>query len=175
MRRAPDRSLIVCLLASLSATPTVAAAIVDIGPLAVGRTPVQPRREVPDDPLAGLPPENSGKPVHGKGGTGKGHNLCNLDATPANRRDIGDLRAALAFVQRGPRSWPCPRSTAGNGVGLRITIDGTGKVTSVEPTGPESSLASAIAKKLVGRSIAPRPAGSTTGTVLLTFSTGTGR
>jgi len=173
MRRAPVSTLLVCLLALVSTAAT--AGIEATGPLALDSNPIRPRRQVPDDPLAGLPSEDLGRPGRGKSGAGKSSALCKVDGKPANARDIGDLRAALAFVERGPKSWPCPARSTGNSPGLRITIDGAGKITAVEPAGGNSDVASAIAKKLTGKSIAPRPQGSTTGTVLLTFSASKGR
>jgi hypothetical protein len=175
MRRARVSSLLAGLLAPFFDPTAATAAIGAAGPMALDHNPIRAKQQVPDDPLAGLPPEDGGKPSRGKGGAGKGGNQCRLDAKPANGRDIGDLRAALAFVERGPRSWPCPGAAAGNGVGLRVAIDGAGKVTAAEPAGGEPGVALAIAKKLTGKSIAPRPAGSTTGTVLVTFSPGKGR
>ena len=168
-------ALLVCLLAPFLGSFPASAAIEACAPLALESNPIRPRRQVPDDPLAGLPTDDGGKTGRGKGGPGKGANLCKLDARPANGQDIGDLRAALAFVERGPRSWPCPGPASGNGIGLRIAIDGDGKVTAAEPAGGEPGLAAAIAKRLSGKSIAPRPQGATTGLALLTFSAGKSR
>jgi len=39
----------------------------------------------------------------------------------------------------------------------------------------DAAVASAMAKKLAGKSIGPRAQGATTGTVLLTFASGKGR
>jgi hypothetical protein len=128
---------------------------------------ISPRRPVPDDPLAGLPSAADDRP--GPGNTAKRPSLCKLDGTPANARAIGDLRAALAFVQRGPKSWSCPPRGAGS-VGLRIAIDGAGKITEVAAAVGDPAIATAMAKKLTGKSIAPRAAGATTGTVMLTFA-----
>jgi hypothetical protein len=174
MRHARVLTLLACLFAATLAPNAATAAIDATGPLASDSGPIRPRRQVPDDPLAGLPSEDSDRPGRGKGG-GKSAALCKVDGTAANARDIGDLRAALAFVQRGPTSWPCPARVAGNSVGLRITVDGAGKITAVEATASEAALAASIAKKLTGKSIAPRAQGSTTGTVLLTFKPGKGR
>lgn len=167
--------LLVCLLAPWLTAATANANIEASGPLALDGNPIRPRRDVPDDPLAGLPSEDDGRPGKSKHGRGRTTVSCNLGAGAANPRDIGDLRATLAFVQRGPSTWPCPPRTAGNSAGLRITIDGTGKITTAEPVGPASEVAAAIAKRLLGKAIAPRAEGSTTGTVMLTFTRGKGR
>jgi hypothetical protein len=174
MRCARVPPLIFCLLAPSLEMTEAFAAIEAAGPLALDAAPIRPRRQVPDDPLAGLPTDDDGRPGKGKGGTGKPA-TCNVDAKAANPRDIGDLRAALAFVGRGPRSWPCPPRSTGGSAGLRITIDGAGKITAAEPAGSSSEVATAIAKKLTGKSIAPRAEGATTGTVMLTFTPGKGR
>jgi hypothetical protein len=55
---------------------------------------------------------------------------------------------------------------------LRVIIDGAGKVTAAEPAGGDANVAVAMAKRLAGKSIAPRPEGSTVGIVVLTFASG---
>jgi hypothetical protein len=162
-----------CLFAAALKPSPAAAAVDATGPLAWESEAIQPRRQVPDDPLAGLPTEDTGRPARGK--SDKGAALCKLDPNPANARDIGDLRATLAFVLRGPRSWPCPARPTGSSVGLRITVDGDGKITTVEVATGDAATAARLAKKLTGKSIAPRAQGATTGTVLLTFVSARGR
>jgi hypothetical protein len=174
MRHARAFPLSVSLLAALFDVPGAGAAIGPAGPLAMDPGPIRARRPVPDDPLAGLPADDGARPDKGKSGTGKSA-ACVVDARPADGRDIGDLRAALAFAQHGPRSWPCPTRTVSEGIALRIAVDGTGKITTVEPTKSGSDVALAIAKKLAGKSIAPRRAGPTAGSVLLSFTPGKGR
>jgi len=177
MRRARVSTVLVCLFAPLLLSTAAPAAIGNDRTLALDSNPIRGKQPVPDDPLAGLPSEDFGRPGRGKGGAGagKGANACKVEASPASVRDIGDLRAALAFVQRGPKSWPCPPRAAGGGFGLRIAIDGTGKITAVESAMGDPAVASAMAKKLAGKSIGPRAQGATTGTVLLTFAGGKGR
>ena len=175
MRCARVSLLAVGLLVPLLAATTAAAAISAAGAIALDDGPIRPRRQVPDDPLAGLPSDDSGRVDKGKGAVGKAAATCAIDARAANPREVGDLRATLAFVQRGPRSWPCPPRSLGNSATLRITIDGAGKITAAEPAGGATDVAAAIAKKLTGKSIAPRPEGATTGSVLLTFTPGKGR
>jgi hypothetical protein len=174
MRHARVSTVFFCLLAPSFASAATSATTALTPLLVSGHEPIHPKRDVPDDPLAGLPTEDDAKPSHGRGGgTGKGP--CKIDAKPVNLRDIGDLRAALAFVERGPRSWPCPGRTVDSQVRLRISVDGGGKITTVEAAGGDAGIASAMARKLVGRAIAPRRDGATAGTVLVTFTPGKGR
>jgi hypothetical protein len=171
MRNARSSILVLGLLAPWFVphlTPTAAAST---GPMAREQGLIRARQSVPDDPLAGLPSEDDGRPSRGgKSGGTKGSATCAIDGKPANQHDIGDLRAALAVVERGPRYWSCPSESASGGIGLRITIDGHGKITAAEPVGRPPEVATAIAKKLNGKSIAARREGSTTGTVWLTFT-----
>jgi len=155
-------------------TPSLAAAAVDaLGPLAES-TLVRARRQVPDDPLAGLPTEVSGRPSRpGKGGkaaNAKTQATCSVDGQPASYRDIGDLRATLAVVERGPKYVACPAGSPSAPIGLRITVDGAGKITAAEPVGTASEVATAIAKKVSGKTIAARRDGATKGTVWLVFA-----
>ena len=173
MQHARVFTLLACLFATALSPSTATATVEGTGPLAWDSGAIQPRRQVPDDPLAGLPSEDTGRPERSRGG--KGAPRCKLDANPANARDIGDLRATLAFVQRGPKSWPCPARVAGSSVGLRITVDADGKITSVEAVAGDSTTTDRLSKRLTGKSIDPRAQGATTGTVRLTFVPGKGR
>jgi hypothetical protein len=165
MRYARVFALLAC---AFTLSPGSAAATATAtGPLAAEGGLVRPRRPVPDDPLDGLPSEDPGRP--GKTGN-RAAASCKLEAAPANPRDIGDLRATLAFVQRGPKAWPCPARASAGALGLRIAIDGAGKITAVEAAVGDPAMAAGIAKKLAGKTIAPRAEGGTTGTVLLTFA-----
>ena len=174
MRHARVLPLLVCLLAPLPYSATVSAAIGAARPVALDSGPIRPRVQVPDDPLAGLPTDDGARPGKGKAPPGK-NAACAVDARPANPRDIGDLRATLAFVQRGPKSWPCPPRSTGDSVALRIAIDGAGKVTAAEPSAGAPEVATAIARRLTGKSIAPRREGATAGSVLVTFTAGKSR
>jgi len=53
---------------------------------------------------------------------------------------------------------------------LQTLIDGDGKITACELVAGDASVASAMAKKLTGKSIARRPEGATAGIVVLTFA-----
>jgi hypothetical protein len=128
-----------------------------------------PRRTVPDDPLAGLPSEGeqNDRSERGKPGA-KGTRSCRIDAKAVDPRNVGDLRATLAFVARGPRAWPCPQPLAD--VRLVMTVDGSGRISEVRNAGSDGAVAGALAKRLVGKSISPRPQGPTEGTVVLSFA-----
>jgi hypothetical protein len=134
---------------------------------------VRDKQFVPDDPLAGLPnddedrqrkPSSPGKKPGGK-------SACGIRAAPANDREIGDLRAALAFAKKGPLAWPCARSERLE-IRLRISIDGEGSITAADTVAGDSAIASAIAQKLLGKAVAPRAAGSTVGVIVLRFAGG---
>jgi hypothetical protein len=141
--------------------------------LAAGQRLIHQKQPVPDDPLAGLPTgdgDRDDQHDHGKT-SNKGAHSCRLNANPANSHEVGDLRATLAFVQRGPQAWPCPsRPGPSAEVRLRIAVDGSGKITDAQAAGGDANVAAALAKKLVGQSIAPRPEGPTQGTVVLGFA-----
>jgi hypothetical protein len=51
-------------------------------------------------------------------------------------------------------------------------VDGSGRITDVQPAGGDAGVAGALGKKLTGQSIAPRPEGPTQGTVVLSFASG---
>jgi len=161
MKRAHVLTTPVCLfVASLVSTPATHATSHDL---------IRPKQQVPDDPLAGLPTDDGRS--HGKGGSGaSGKAACAVKANAANDRDIGDLRATLAFVKHGPTSWPCPARSASADIRLRIGIDGAGKITTAESVSGESSIANAMAKRLPGKSIGPRAEGATVGIVVVTFA-----
>ena len=161
MKRAHVLTIPVCLfVASLVSAPATLATSHDL---------IRPKQQVPDDPLAGLPADDGRG--RGKGGSGAiGKATCAVKAEAANDRDIGDLRATLAFVKHGPKSWPCPARSAATDVRLRIGIDGAGKITTAEPVSGDTVAAIAMAKRLPGKSIDPRAEGATVGIVIVTFA-----
>jgi hypothetical protein len=165
--------LILAGLFLLAAPQQRAAAEPELPTLLVsGQSLIRQKQQVPDDPLAGLPAEGGDQQDRGKGSS-KGTHACRLNANPANAREVGDLRATLAFVQLGPKAWPCPaRPGQIAEVRLRIAVDSSGRITEVQPAGGDASLAAALGKKLAGQSIAPRPEGPTQGTVVLSFGGG---
>jgi hypothetical protein len=172
MQRVHVLTLFACLfIASYASIPMAEAAIAPaVGPLLVfSHDLIRPKQQVSDDPLDGLPTGDSDGRGHRKGG-GNVRAACAVKVNAANDRDIGDLRATLAFVKHGPTSWPCPARVAPADIRLRISIDGDGKITACELVAGDASVASAMAKKLTGKSIARRPEGATAGIVVLTFA-----
>jgi len=175
MRRAhSSTSLFHILVPSLLAQPldpAMAAARPEVPPFGIsGNGLISQKHSVPDDPLAGLPTDDGGG--RGKGGPSANSRTCALRASAANERDIGDLRATLAFIKFGPQSLVCPARADKTDVRLRIKIDGAGMVTSVEALAGDPVMAAAIGKRLSGKSVAPRPEGTTVGVVVLTFAPG---
>ncbi len=171
MQRAHVLALLACLvIASIAPAPSASAATAAVtGPLLVsGQNLIRTKQQVSDDPLDGLPTDDGDHRGLPKAG-GHRRATCAVDASPANYRDIGDLRAALAFVKHGPASWPCPARGAQSDTRLRIGIDGDGRIAVCEPVAGNPAVASAMAKRLIGKSIARRPAGATSGIVVLTF------
>jgi hypothetical protein len=173
MQRAHVLTLFVGLVAPLLFAPSQPAAAAPAGspPRVFGHDLIRPKQEVPDDPLGGLPSDDGNGHRNGAGG-GNARATCAIKVNPANDRDIGDLRAALAVVKHGPKAWPCPPRAAQSDVRLRISIDGAGKITAAEPVAGDSGIASVTAKRLTGKAIAPRAGGATVGIVVLTFATG---
>jgi hypothetical protein len=169
MQRA-HATLIFCLVLACSVAAPTSRAVAEAfsAPLLFGRDLIHHKQAVPDDPLAGLPTDD------GRGGE-KGHAsskaMCSTSASPTNDRDIGDLRATLAFVKHGPSAWICPARPAQNNVRLRIGIDGTGKISRAEPVDGDNAIAMALAKRLPGKMVGARAEGATVGTVVVTFAT----
>jgi len=160
------------LLTALLFSPSLSAAGNPEGSGLVASAPglIRDKTQVPDDPLAGLPTGADDDGGRGKN-SGKSARLCRIDAAAADPRELGDLRATLAFVKRGLTSWACPpRLAENNETRLRITVDGGGKVTDVEPAGGDSGTARALAKKLVGQTTAPRLDRATVGTTVVKFT-----
>jgi len=137
--------------------------------LLFGHDLIRQKQQVPDDPLAGLPTGEGGGRAKGGSGAG-GRATCTVKANAESDREIGDLRATLAFVKLGPKSWPCPARSARADIRLRITVDEAGKITTAEPVSGDSDLGNAIAKRLPGKSIGPRAEGATVGIVVVTFA-----
>jgi hypothetical protein len=158
----------------LAASQAVAAAPVASLPRVPEHDRIRPKQDVPDDPLAGLPSQISDDSRgRRKGGGGvSARAVCAVQVAAANVRDIGDLRATLAFVKHGPTSWPCPRRAAKAELRLRMDIDGAGKITMANPIANDTGAASAMAKQLTGKAIGPRDGGATVGIVVVTFATG---
>jgi hypothetical protein len=135
-----------------------------------GQDLVHAKQSVPDDPLAGLPSDDSSERSPGKKHSGKA--LCAVNAAPCSNREIGDLRAALAFIKLGPTAWVCPDRPDHAEIRLRIGIDATGKITTAESVSGEPGVANAMARKLLGKAVGPRTEGPTVGVVVLKLTSG---
>ena len=125
---------------------------------------IRDRREIPPDPLGGLPEDepdrkprgrDKGKGGQGQGARGQGHAddmpTCRLEAKPESDREVADLRAAVAVIQRGPRTASCPAGHTADPLRLRLTLDGAGKITAVERLSGDEKLGDLLGRKLVGQ------------------------
>jgi hypothetical protein len=154
MRRAhPSRQAVLCL-----ATLLCPQGAFSVGH-ALGARPtglISDRRQIPPDPLGGLPDEDSERRPRGrdkgKNGQGAGSKTnCRIEAQPESDREVGDLRAAVAVMQRGPRTTPCTAAQIANPLRLRVSIDGQCKITAVERVSGDEKLGTDLAAKLVGQ------------------------
>jgi hypothetical protein len=130
---------------------------------------VHAKQSVPDDPLAGLPSDERSERRPGKRHSGKA--LCAINAAPSSDREIGDLRAALAFLKLGPTGWIC-RDRSDTEIRLRIGIDATGKITAVERVEGDAGVSNTMAKMLLGKAVGPRAENPTVGIVVLKLTSG---
>jgi len=154
MRRAhPSRKAVLCLATFLCTQESFS-----VGH-AFGARPtglISDRRQIPLDPLGGLPDEDS---AHRPRGRDKGKNAqsaggkanCRFEAQPESDREVGDLRAAVAVIQRGPRTTPCTAAQIANPLRLRLSIDSQGKITAVERLSGDEKLGTDLAGRLVGQ------------------------
>jgi hypothetical protein len=124
--------------------------------------------------LAGIPEEEADRRgrdrgKHGQGGA-QGQNRaqnsdlrgsCRVDIKPESDRAIGDLRAVVALIQRGPKTIPCPASP----LRLRLTIDSSGKITAAERLSGDEKLGVMLVRKLVGQVSESKITSATTGVV----------
>ena len=132
---------------------------------------IRDRRQVPPDPLAGLPEEepeqrrrgrDRNEPgAHAHGAAAKA--TCRLEATPESDREVGDLRAAVAVIQRGPRTEPCTAAQMASPLRLRLAIDSEGKITSVERLSGDEKLGDELGRRLVGQVSLSKVTSATTG------------
>ena len=162
MRRAhPSEEAVLCLVTFLCAEGSPPAAQTDgaIVPRPAGL--ISDRRQVPSDPLAGLPEE---EPVQRRRSRDKDRNAqgahghdaaakptCRLESRPESDREVGDLRAAVAVIQRGPKTAPCTSAQIADPLRLRLSIDGAGKITAVERLSGDPKLGDDLGRKLVGQ------------------------
>jgi hypothetical protein len=138
---------------------------------------ISDRRQVPPDPLAGLPEEEpdprrrerdkNGQGVRGHDAGGK--SSCKLEAKPESDLEVGDLRAAVAVIDRGPRTAPCTAAQIANPVRVRIAIDSAGKITAVERLSGDERLADDVGRRLLGQVSLSKVTSATTGVAQITF------
>jgi hypothetical protein len=107
---------------------------------------IRDRREVPLDPLDGIPEEDTNR---GKGPEKARRTTCRLVVTPANDRDVADLRSAVAVIQRAPRTVACPGDKSP--LRLRLAIDASGRIATVERLTGDTKLGDSLARTLAGQ------------------------
>jgi len=165
MRRAhPSERIVLCLATFICAggSLSVRQANADGSTGGVRSTGmISDRREVPPDPLAGLPEEQAGQSARGRdrerngqGAHGRdagGKATCRLEARPESDREVGDLRAAVAVIQAGPRTWPCTSAQTANPLRLRLSIDSAGRITLVEMLSGDQKVGDNLVRRLVGQ------------------------
>ena len=130
---------------------------------------IRERRQLPDDPLAGLG-ENSDGRRQGKNQAkpNKGAAQCQLVPRAADSNTIGDLRAMLLAARHAPKTVPCePGQVSKGDLRLRIGITGQGKVEHGEIQSGDTRLGTLVLAKLTGQTCAPRPLGATVGEIIL--------
>jgi len=130
---------------------------------------IRERRELPDDPLAGLGEDSNGRrPGKNQNKTTKGSAHCQLDPRAADGNVIGDLRALLLAARHAPKAVPCdPSQIAKGDLRLRIGISGQGKIERSEILGGDPRIGRLVLDKLTGQTCAPRPQGGTMGEIIL--------
>lgn len=174
MRRAhPSKKAALCLVTFVCTGGSLAFrhALAAAPDHAIGARPaglISDRRQIPPDPLGGLPEEDPERRPRGrdKGKNGQGAGgkpTCRLEAKPESDREVGDLRAAVAVIQRGPRTAPCTAAQMANPLRLRLSIDSTGKITAVERLSGDEKLGNDLAARLVGQVSQSKITSATTG------------
>jgi hypothetical protein len=181
MQRAhPSEKVVLCLATFLCAggSPRHAlAAQADRSTGAQSTSLIRDRRQVPPDPLAGLPEEEPEQRRRGgdkeRNGQGArdvgGRATCRLAAKPESDREVGDLRAAVAVIQRGPRTEPCTAAQIANPLRLRLSIDSQGKITAVEILSGDEKLGEDLGRRLVGQVSLSKVASATAGVTQIRF------
>ena len=82
---------------------------------------------------------------------------------------MGDLRAAVAVIQRGPRTGPCTAAQIANPLRLRLSIDGGGRITAVERLSGDEKLSDFLGRKLLGQVSLSKVTSATTGIAQIRF------
>jgi hypothetical protein len=177
MRRAHSSEKVVLCLATFLCAGAAAQTDHATGARPTGL--IRDRRQVPPDPLAGLPEEEPDQRRHGRdkernGQSAHSHDAggkatCRLEAKPASDREVGDLRAAVAVIQRGPRTEPCTAAQITNPLRLRLSIDSQGKITAVEILSGDEKLGEDLGRRLVGQVSLSKVASATAGVTQIRF------
>ena len=168
MQRAhPSENAVLCLVTFLCAQESLAGRHARADRATGERTTgfISDRRQVPPDPLAGLPQEEPGPKRHGRDRERNAANkaTCRLEAKPESDREIGDLRAAVAVIQRGPKTVPCTSGQTTNPLRLRLSMDGAGKIAAVERLSGDEKLAGDLVRRLLGQVSLSKVTSATTG------------
>lgn len=108
---------------------------------------IRDKRQISSDPLDGIPEEDPTQ--KGKSKPHGDKNKCHLLATPADDRDVADLRSTVAVIQRAPKIVPCPGDFSP--LRLRISIDAKGRISSVERITGDKKLGDSLAHALMGQ------------------------
>jgi len=93
--------------------------------------------------------------------------VCKIEVTLDKVEHAGDTQALRALVERTTRANGC---RVGGTLKLRITLDGTGKITSVVLVSGDSGLGRTLVRKLTGATSATRATGQEQGTVEVTLT-----
>ena len=182
MRRAhPSKKVVLCFATLLCAGGALAVrqARADRATGARSTGLVSDRRQVPLDPLAGLPEEEAGQGARGRdrerngqgthGRDAGGKATCSLEARPESDREVGDLRAAVAVIQTGPRTVPCAAAQIAIPLRLRLSIDSEGKITVVERLSGDQKLGDNLVRRLAGQVSQSKVTSATTGVAQIRF------
>lgn len=176
MRRAhPSKKVPLCLATILCAGGSLSAreAKADRATGVRSTGLISDRRQVPSDPLAGLPEEEAGQSPHRRdkernaqgahGHDAGGKATCRLEPRPENDREVGDLRAAVAVIQTGPKTVPCTAAQTANPLRLRLAIDREGKIALVGALSGDQKLGDDLVRRLVGKVSLSKVTRATTG------------
>jgi hypothetical protein len=182
MRRAhPSEKVVLCLATFICAggSLSVRQAKADRATGVRSTGLISDRRQVPSDPLAGLPEEETGQGTRGHDKERNGHSsrgqdaggkaTCSLEARPESDREVGDLRAAVAVIQAGPRTVPCAAAQIAIPLRLRLSIDSEGKITIVERLSGGQKLGDNLVRRLVGQVSQSKVTSATTGVARISF------
>ncbi len=79
------------------------------------------------------------------------------------------MRAAVAVIQRGPRTEPCAVAQMAEPLRLRLSIDSEGKITTVERLSGDEKLGEELGRRLLGQVSLSKVTSATTGVVQIHF------